>query len=128
MRVWDYHPRLLCNKHLIAQHNEIHAIHSIITNGLDGFSNHPEVKRWVGKLGALYRTHERTTAEMLVRGYNHNSELPYATLSHLTPMPKPWQSMVDQLTILVGKQKTYLWCDCAERIIFSGVGNESRIV
>ena len=119
MRVWDYHPRYLCNKHLLAQHNEIHAIISIINHHHNGFSHHPEVKRWVGRIGALYRVHERTAAELQVRGYNHHSPVNIKAYHHLTPMPEPWQSKADQLKVLMEKQKQYLWCDCAERIIFN---------
>lgn len=118
MRVWDYPPKLLCNRHLLAQHNEIHAIHSIITNGKIGFSNHPEVNRWRGHLGALYRKHERTVAEMLNRGMNHHTPIKPKLLFWLDRMPEPWQSKAEQFKVLVEKQKQFFWCDCAERILF----------
>ena len=30
MRVWDISPKILCQKHLIAEHRELHAVYSII--------------------------------------------------------------------------------------------------
>lgn len=75
MRVWDVEPGRLCRAHLLGEHNEIHAIWSIINNGLKGFSAHPEVKRWRGKLAALYDRHERDVEEMKRRGYRHGSPL-----------------------------------------------------
>ncbi len=75
MRVWDVDPGELCRSHLLGEHNEIHAIWSIINNGLKGFSAHPEVGRWRGKLAALYDRHELDVREMERRGYRHNSPL-----------------------------------------------------
>ena len=37
--------------------------------------NHPETKRWVGKLKALYMRHESLVEEMQRRGYNHKTPL-----------------------------------------------------
>ena len=116
MRVWDLPPSNLCNRHLNAQHNEIHSIYSIITNDLSGFSHHPEVERWRGHLGALYRVHERTVVEMVRRGYNHNSELP-VMVQHLTPEPEPWQSIEEQVMVLYDKGSTVTGCDCYNRIM-----------
>ena len=75
MRVWDLPPEQLCRKHLLGEHREIHAVWSILTNGHKGYSNHPETKRWKGKLKALYTRHELVTAEMYRRGYSHSSDL-----------------------------------------------------
>lgn len=75
MRVWDIDPKLLCDRHLLGEHNEIHTIWSIITNGLKGFANHPETNRWRGKLKALYLRHAATAGEMERRGFKHKSPL-----------------------------------------------------
>ena len=77
MRIWDIEPSELCRKHLLGEHRELHAIWSILTNGKQGYRNHPETKRWVGKLGALACRHSKLVVEMERRGYNHSSELPY---------------------------------------------------
>ncbi len=77
MRVWDIHPKHLCRKHLLGEHRELHGLWNILTKhgGVGGYANHPETKRWVGKLGALYARHEALVEEMLSRDYQHNSPL-----------------------------------------------------
>jgi DNA-binding winged helix-turn-helix (wHTH) protein len=75
MRIWDLPPEKLCKKHLLGEHSELHAIWSIITNVKKGYSFHPEVTRWKGKLKALYIKHEEIVNEMKKRGYKHNSPL-----------------------------------------------------
>ncbi|MGC9335913.1 MAG: pyrimidine dimer DNA glycosylase/endonuclease V [Anaerolineae bacterium] len=75
MRIWDIPPERLCRKHLLGEHSELHGVWSILTQGKRGYANHPEVLRWSGKLRALYLKHEEIVAEMLARGYQHNSPL-----------------------------------------------------
>lgn len=69
MRIWDIHPDKLCRNHLLGEHNELHAMWNILTQGKTGYSNHPETKRWKGKLKALYCVHEEIVQEMITRGY-----------------------------------------------------------
>jgi len=40
-----------------------------------GYSSHPEVVRWYGHEGAMRRRHDAVAAEMLARGYRHESPL-----------------------------------------------------
>ncbi|UCF50015.1 MAG: hypothetical protein JSU91_00615 [Thermoplasmatales archaeon] len=75
MRIWDINPNVLCRQHLLGEHREIHAIWSIITQNKKGYANHPETKRWKGKLKALYNRHEEIVKEMKKRGFIHNSPL-----------------------------------------------------
>ncbi len=78
MRIWDITPKNLCNKHLIAEHHELHAIWSILTSHKikgGGYSRHPETLRWKGKLKALYLRHDALVKEMGRRGYQHRSPL-----------------------------------------------------
>ena len=75
MRIWDIQPRRLCRAHLLGEHCELHALWSILTQGKRGYANHPETKRWEGKLKALYGRHDKLVEEMLERGYRHNSPL-----------------------------------------------------
>jgi hypothetical protein len=98
MRVWDIPVNKLCDKHLIAQHHEIHCIYSIIMNDKKGFFNHPEVNRWKGRIGSLEVVHEDTVKEMLVRGFNHKSplDIQYGWGFY----PESWQSVEDQIALL----------------------------
>lgn len=77
MRVWDVEPKVLCRKHLLGEHRELHGLWNILTKhgGVGGYSQHPETLRWKGKLKALYLRHEALVQEMTQRGYNHNSPL-----------------------------------------------------
>lgn len=75
MRIWDLPPSQLCRVHLLGEHRELHALWTIITQDKSGYKNHPETKRWVGKLRALYNRHEALAEEMKKRGYNHKSPL-----------------------------------------------------
>lgn len=75
MRIWDLPPQKLCRRHLLAEHRELHAIYSILLNDKKGYRNHPETKRWAGKLPALKKRHELLTIEMQNRGYQHHTPL-----------------------------------------------------
>ncbi len=75
MRIWDLSPRLLCKRHLLGEHRELHAVWTILTENKKGYRNHPETKRWVGKLKALYLRHELLVSEMEKRSYKHTSNL-----------------------------------------------------
>ncbi len=75
MRIWDLPPSKLCRKHLLGEHRELHALWTIITEDKKGYANHPETKRWQGKLNALFRRHDELVDEMSKRKYNHQSPL-----------------------------------------------------
>lgn len=75
MRVWDVSPEILCRQHLLGEHRELHGLWNILVEGKQGYSRHPETRRWEGKLAALYARHEALVAEMTGRGYRHHSPL-----------------------------------------------------
>lgn len=105
MRVWDVDPQKLCRKHLLGEHREIHAVFTVLNEDRSGYRNHPETLRWVGKLPALARRHDRVVEEMLRRGYNHRSPLPQVD----------GESEQRQLLITVAEQEQLLAtkdCDC----------------
>jgi hypothetical protein len=75
VRIWDLEARLLCDRHLLGEHRELHAIWSILTTGGTGYAQHPETRRWRGRLAALYARHDEQVAEMDRRGFRHASPL-----------------------------------------------------
>ena len=75
MRIWDIPPEKMCRQHLLGEHRELHALWSIITNNKKAYANHPETRRWRGKLKALFLRHEALVDEMGQRGYKHHSPL-----------------------------------------------------
>ena len=106
MRIWDLPEKLLCDKHLLGQHREIHAIYNMITQNKGGnYLKHPEVKRWKGKIPALCVKHADTAYEMEKRGFKHFSQI------HLEDggikQNIKWQSIEEQKDILRIKQ-----CKC----------------
>jgi len=107
MRIWDISPQKLCRQHLLGEHSELHAIWSILVHNKKGFSKHPEVLRWKGKLKALYLRHEELVKEMLRRGYKHNSPLDKKLAKGKSIQDVFWQSKKLQMKILKSKN-----CDC----------------
>ncbi len=80
MRIWDLPVTCLCRNHLLAEHRELHAIWRVILDGKRGYSRHPEVLRWSGKLMALSARHDEQVREMEARGYRHMSRLDVSAL------------------------------------------------
>lgn len=107
MRIWDISPIKLCNKHLLGEHSELHAVWSVITNDKKGFANHPETLRWKGKLKALYLRHEQQIKEIENRGFNHNSPLDINFATGYSVQKDFVDSLQDQIKILKIKK-----CEC----------------
>ena len=84
MRIWDLEPSLLCDRHLLGEHRELHAVWSVITASKRGYANHPETLRWRGRLKALYARHDKLVAEMQRRGFDHRSPLDRALATGAT--------------------------------------------
>jgi hypothetical protein len=118
MRIWDVEPQRLCRNHLLGEHRELHAIWSIITKHKKGYINHPETKRWKGKLKALYLRHERLVKEMSDRGYCHRSCLDKRSAKGLSKQNFYINSLREQWAILRNKH-------CACRISSSSEDHNS---
>jgi hypothetical protein len=107
MRIWDLEPERLCGRHLLGEHRELHAIWSVRTTDKAGYRNHPETRRWEGRLAALYARHAALVEELGARGYRHSSPLDprlatgSAIQDHFVDHPDA------QITILRSKG-----CDC----------------
>jgi hypothetical protein len=78
MRIWDVEPAVLCRRHLLGEHRELHAVWAVLTGDRAGYRRHPETLRWEGRLRALARRHEVLVAEMRRRGFAHRSPLDMA--------------------------------------------------
>ena len=108
MRIWDLGPEKLCRSHLLGEHRELHGLWNILTLGKRGYRNHPETRRWVGKLCHLAARHEALVDEMKRRGWNHNSFLKdIPDYDHNEPTPAFVHSLKEQIAILRAKG-----CDC----------------
>jgi len=111
MRIWDIPPEKLCRNHLLGEHAELHALWSIITKKKKGFSHHPELLRWKGKLKALYQRHEELVAELKKRGYSHQSPLNKKLAKGKAKQERYLDSPKKQLAILKRKD-----CGCRVRM------------
>lgn len=107
MRIWDVDPRLLCRKHLLGEHRELHALWTILTQHKKGYSKHPETLRWIGKLNALYSRHDLLVAEMTARGYSHKTDLNKMQAVGKNEQDKYLNSIKEQFQILKSKN-----CEC----------------
>lgn len=107
MRIWDIDPAMLCRNHLLGEHGELHAIWSILTKKKKGYSHHPEVVRWKGRLRALYNRHEKLINEMVKRGYRHRSPLAKEKALGSLRQHKLITPYREQLRILKNKR-----CEC----------------
>jgi hypothetical protein len=76
VRVWDVSPGYLNRGSLLGEHRELHGLHSILINGKDGYSRHPETRRWVGCLSGLIWRHAQLAAEMWLPGYVDRTPIP----------------------------------------------------
>ena len=77
MRIWFVPVTELDDRHLLGEHLELHVMANELIRPGGGWRNHPAVKLFRGKLGALYRRHEEQGAEMQRRGFT----------GHKTPFP-----------------------------------------
>jgi hypothetical protein len=87
MRIWDLEPERLCDRHLLGEHRELHAIWTVLTTGKRGYARHPETLRWRDRLAALYARHDAEVAEMRRRGFrpaNPLGERPATGSAHQT--------------------------------------------
>ena len=72
-----------------------------------GIRRHPEVRRWDGRLAALYARHEAVVAEMARRGYGHRSPLDRRLATGADRQDEQLASTAEQLELLAAKS-----CGC----------------
>jgi hypothetical protein len=100
MRIWHpIPPFCLDDRRLLGEHNELHCIWTVLTEGRKGYRNHPETKRWEGHLPALARRHEMLVAEMRRRGWTGHKSPLCMTPSQITVWPEP----IEPVTVMRAK-------------------------
>lgn len=72
MRMWMVDCKLLCRKHLLGEHVDLHMLVGTISKGISlaGY-----VKNGLVETRSIVSRHDDLVAEMIQRGYNHQSEL-----------------------------------------------------
>jgi hypothetical protein len=124
MRMWMIEPYLLCRKHLLGEHNELHKFLPSFRKGIKVHGRfHPVVQ--IQFQGYIER-HNALALEMIKRGYNHKSPLIDVPNFRLI-YPQYYDMLVDvneSYYILYNKCP-----ECRERMInaLKGEINESSI-
>jgi len=106
--VWDLPAGYLNRQSLLGEHRELHGIHSILTNGKTGYSQHPETRRWATALSGLAVRHRQLAAEMHIRGYVDRTPLRAVPSRSKWPasfVTEPGEQVVLLRTKYVGKEK-----------------------
>lgn len=80
MRMWMTPPQMMCRKHLLGEHVELHMFVSTLRLGkqVGGYVEHNCIEPL-----AIERRHKALVEEMKRRGYNHASPLADVVLNHL---------------------------------------------
>jgi hypothetical protein len=75
MRMWMVNPRLMCRKHLLGEHVELHMLAGTLRRGIGvrGFLENKLIE-----IHNMQRRHEELVREMKRRGFRHASPLPRA--------------------------------------------------
>lgn len=109
MRMWMVDPKLLCRKHLLGEHGEIHKHrHNFVKQHKMNGRFAPIVQI---EPAAMQQRHDDLAEEMLARGYNHKSPYLAPSIDHLPDYQQ--QARVDveaALADLIERCK-----DCKER-------------
>lgn len=81
MRMWMCDPKILCRKHLLGEHGEIH-------KHRHNFVKQHKMSGRIGQIepDSMELRHEELAAEMLRRGYNHQSPFEQPDVSYLPEM------------------------------------------
>jgi len=73
MRMWNIKPELMCDKHLLGEHVEIHMFVGCLNKGksVKGY-----LEKGLLEIHNLNNRHKNIIIEMKKRKFNHNSSLP----------------------------------------------------
>lgn len=71
MRMWNIQPKLLCRRHLLGEHVEMHMFAGCVSKGksLVGY-----IEKGLVEIGNIINRHDELALEMVRRGYKHNSK------------------------------------------------------
>ena len=92
--MWMINPKILCRKHLLGEHGEIHKFRH----------NFVKKHKMYGRIGqiepkSMQKRHDELAIEMAKRGYNHKSPYIQPDISHLPKMiVDQEESLVDLIT------------------------------
>lgn len=72
MRMWMVDPKLMCRKHLLGEHVEIHMLVGCLRKdkNIKGY-----IEKGLIEPRSIYTRHNELAREMVMRGYRHNSSI-----------------------------------------------------
>lgn len=81
MKMWMIDPKLLCKKHLLGEHGEIH-------KHRHNFVKHHKITKRISPIvqiepSNMEKRHDELASEMKSRGYNHQSPFEQPNISYL---------------------------------------------
>lgn len=82
MRMWMVNPEVLCRRHLLGEHSEIHKHRHVFEKRIS--IKNRILKGQIEPLSMKER-HDELVSEMLKRSYKHNSEYIQPDISYLSP-------------------------------------------
>ena len=83
VRIWCVPVSELDRRHLLGEHAELHCIVGSLLNKYKAYRNHPETRRFEGRIEELYFRHTEQVEEMARRGYKHASPLPKSNKTYV---------------------------------------------
>ena len=110
MRMWMIRPELMCNKHLLGEHGELHKF-------APSFRKQYSVANRISpvvqiELSSYQSRHDELANEMIRRSMNHNSPIDVPDFSYL-----PREHYKAEVDVNVSIQDLYTRCDdCKVRI------------
>jgi hypothetical protein len=113
--MWMVEPNLLCRKHLLGEHSEIHKHKHNFEKG-HSFKGRVQPVVQIEPL-SMQQRHDELVKEMIKRGYNHKSPYTQPSLHKYTP---------EQISVKVDKQNSIkdLLTRCQEcKILIEGKTN-----
>jgi len=120
MRMWNVSPHLLCDKHLLGEHCEIHMFIGAVRLGrkIDGFIDNGLIETH-----KLVIRHEQLATELSRRGFAHRSEITEEDRIRVKELGK--QGYIDANESL--KELIKRCPACRKRILAEGFKNGIRI-
>ena len=77
MRMWMCDPSILCRKHLLGEHCELHKFRPSFVKGISITGRRGQIEP-----ESMQERHDELAKEMVKRGFNHNSPYEQPDLSH----------------------------------------------
>ena len=92
MRMWKVPPKLMCRKHLLGEHLEMHMFNTSLADGknLQGFINNG-----ILETDYVHQRHAELVEEMEARGYNHQSPLKWPPAPFAEGKINVWEQLVE---------------------------------